>query len=289
MRNSTKYIVCEGWISMLANIALFVLKYWAGTLTGSIAFIADAWHTLGDSVSSVIVLIGGRLSGKPADKKHPFGHGRVEHIAAIIIGVLLAIVAFDFLMKSVHKLGIREHTVFGPVAWIVTVVSVIVKELLAQYALWGHRKTGSSVLKADGWHHRSDALSSVVILIGMAVGKYFWWTDAVMGFIVAIFIGWTSYSILSKEINSLLGESPSDELVKSINETVKIKCNLKTNLYHIRLHCYGKHVEMGCNIKLPPEMPLSETHEICTQIEKVLIEEFGFIATIHPEPNGEFS
>jgi cation diffusion facilitator family transporter len=91
MPDNQKYIVREGWISIVGNTFLFVLKYWAGVLTGSLALIADAWHTLSDTVSSVIVLIAGRVSRKPADKDHPFGHGRAEHIAAIIILSLIHI------------------------------------------------------------------------------------------------------------------------------------------------------------------------------------------------------
>ncbi len=284
MKDNNKYIIREGWISIIANIILFILKYWAGIVTGSIALIADAWHTLTDSVSSVIVLIGGKISRKPADNDHPFGHGRAEHIAAMIIGVLLAIVAFDFVISSVEKFGTKEQTSFGTIAWAVTILSIIAKEGLAQYAFWAAKKTNSSILKADAWHHRSDSLSSIVILVGIAVGKYFWWTDAVLGFIVAIMIGWTSYEILSKEFKSLLGESPSDEILQAITEKAQTCCKIPLYLHHIHLHVYGQHTEMSCHIKLPPDMSLEEAHEICTKIEKTIKNEFGYISTIHPEP-----
>ena len=284
MSDKNTYIIREGWLSIFGNVFLFALKYWAGLVTGSVALIADAWHTLTDSVSSVIVLIGGKIAQKPADDDHPFGHGRAEHIAAIIIGVLLALVAFDFILESIDKFGTREKTVFGTVAWVVTIVSILVKELMAQYAFWGFRKTKSSILKADGWHHRTDALSSVVILIGIAVGKYFWWTDAVLGFIVAIMIGYASFEILSREIKALLGENPSEELLLSIRETVQTVSDMPLHLHHIHIHNYGNHTEMSCHIKLPPQMTLDEAHEICTKIEIAVKEKFGFISTIHPEP-----
>ncbi|HKL30993.1 MAG TPA: cation diffusion facilitator family transporter, partial [Tangfeifania sp.] len=102
MSAKDKYIAREGWLSIFGNVFLFGLKYWAGISTGSLALIADAWHTLSDSVSSVIVLIGGKISRKPADDDHPFGHGRAEHIASVIIGVLLAIIAFDFIVGAVQ-------------------------------------------------------------------------------------------------------------------------------------------------------------------------------------------
>lgn len=112
-----KYINREGWFSIIGNILLFALKYWAGITTGSIALIADAWHTLTDSISSVIVLIGGKISRKPADNEHPFGHGRAEHIASLVIGILLAVIAIDFIINSIEKLTTQEHTKFGTFAW----------------------------------------------------------------------------------------------------------------------------------------------------------------------------
>ncbi len=186
MTDKKKYINREGWMSIIGNILLFGLKYWAGIVTGSLALIADAWHTLSDSISSVIVLIGGRISRKPADDDHPFGHGRAEHISAIIIGVILAVIAFEFVVSAVGKFGKHEKTVFGTFAWVATIISIVVKEAMAQYAFWAAKKTNSTILKADGWHHRTDALSSVIILIGIAVGSYFWWTDAVLSFLVAL-------------------------------------------------------------------------------------------------------
>ena len=284
MQSRNKYIVQEGWISIIGNTVLFGLKYWAGIVTGSLALIADAWHTMSDTVSSVIVLVAGRVSRKPADEDHPFGHGRAEHIASIIIGVLLAIVAFDFVVGAIAKFGSKEKTVFGTVAWVVTIISILSKEAMAQYAFWAAKKTNSSILKADAWHHRSDALSSVVILIGLAVGKNFWWTDAVLSFIVALMIGYAGYEILSKEITSLLGESPDEGLLLSIRETAQKACDRPTHLHHIHIHNYGQHSEMSCHIKLPPKMPLEEAHDICTKIEGAIEGKFGYISTIHPEP-----
>jgi cation diffusion facilitator family transporter len=284
MPDSKKYINREGWLSIIGNIFLFGLKYWAGIVTGSLALIADAWHTLSDSVSSVIVLIGGKISHKPADEEHPFGHGRAEHIASIIIGVLLAIIAFDFVVGAVDKFISRDETTFGLFAWIATIVSILVKEGMAQYAFWAAKKTNSSILKADGWHHRTDAISSVIILTGIAVGNYFWWTDAVLSFIVALMIGWVSYKILSSEIKSLLGEKPSDELLFSIRETTQNEFKEPIHLHHIHIHNYGRHSELSCHIKLPSEMPLNEAHEVCSKVENIILEKFGFMSTVHAEP-----
>ncbi len=284
MSAKDKYIFREGWLSIFGNLLLFGLKYWAGLVTGSLALIADAWHTLSDMVSSVIVLIGGRISRKPADDEHPFGHGRAEHIAAIIIGVLLAIVAFDFVVGAVEKFSKGEKTTFGIFAWVATIVSILVKEGMAQYAFWAGKKTSSSILKADGWHHRTDALSSVIILVGIAIGSQFWWMDAVLSFIVALMIAWASYKILSAEIKSLLGESPSDELLQSIHSTTQAEFRQPLHLHHIHIHNYGRHTELSCHIKLPGNMSLEEAHKVCTKLENIILNKFGFVSTVHAEP-----
>jgi cation diffusion facilitator family transporter len=284
MSKRTKYIRLEGWISISGNIVLFGLKYWAGIVTGSLALIADAWHTLSDSISSVIVLIGGKISSKPADNDHPFGHGRAEHIASIIIGVILGIIAFDFVVEAFQKFKTREQTVFGVFAWIATIISILVKEGMAQYAFWASKKVKSSILKADGWHHRTDALSSIIILIGIIFGNSFWWTDAVLSFIVALMIGWVSYKILKGEINALIGEGPSNELLTSIRETTQSEFKHPLHLHHIHIHNYGSHTELSCHIKLQPDMSLDDAHKICTRVEEIIMKKFGFVSTVHAEP-----
>ncbi len=284
MSDKAKYINREGWISIVGNLLLFGFKYWAGVVTGSLALIADAWHTLSDSVSSVVVLIGGKVSRKPADEEHPFGHGRAEHIAAIIIGVLLAIIAFEFIVNAVSKFSKHEQTIYGTIAWVAVILSIVVKEAMAQYAFWVAKKSNSSVLAADGWHHRSDALSSVVILVGITLGRSLWWTDAVLSFIVAVMIGVASYKILAAEFKSLLGESPSEELVDAIIKSTQKEFTEPLHLHHIHIHRYGEHTELSCHIKLAPDLSLNEAHEICTKVEAIIFREFGFISTVHPEP-----
>ena len=275
----------EGWLSILGNILLFILKYWAGLATGSIAIIADAWHTLSDSLSSVIVIIGAKISKKPADADHPFGHGRADLISAFIIGILLLLVAFDFIIESYHTLQSRESSEFGSIAVVVMLISVVLKELLAQFAYYGAKKTNSKVLKADAWHHRSDAISSFVILVGIFLGPYFWWIDGALGMIVAIMIGYAAYEIISDSIHSLLGESPSDTIIEELKLTIEEVSPNNVEPHHFQLHVYGDHTELTFHILLPQDMPLKEAHDIATVLEEAILEKYGYVATIHIEPH----
>jgi cation diffusion facilitator family transporter len=276
----------EGWLSIAGNIGLFILKYWAGAVTGSIALIADAWHTLSDSFSSIIVLIGIKVSNKPADREHPFGHGRAELIASLVIGMLLLFIAFSFLTESINRLQTHQSVDYGTIALIAVIASIIVKEALAQYAIWAGKKTRSNTLKADGWHHRTDAISSVLILIGIFLGKYFWWIDGVLGLIVTGMIAWAAYEILRDAIHPLLGEKPSEKLKQRLHEISSEALGFDPEIHHIHLHRYGDHVELTFHITLPSEMTLKRAHEHVVKLEEKIQEELDMIPTIHADPSG---
>jgi cation diffusion facilitator family transporter len=187
-------------------------------------------------------------------------------------------------LNSVEKFNSRESGNFGTIAIVVTIISIVGKETLAQYAFWGYRQTNSSVLKADAWHHRTDSLSSIIILIGILVGKYYWWIDSLMALIVALMIAYASFEILSKEIRSLLGERIDPELIQAIKVDIDGLLEREVYIHHFHLHQYGHHNELSCHIKLPATMSLNEAHTICTRIETRIMDKFGLITTIHPEP-----
>lgn len=274
----------EGIVSIFVNISLFGLKYWAGIVSGSIALIADAWHTLSDSMSSIIVIIGVRLSAKKADQEHPFGHGRWEHIASIFIGVLLGIIAYDFLKESFSQIKLKESANFGTLAVIVTIVSIILKEALAQYAFLIGRKTNNSTVKADGWHHRTDALSSLVILVGIAFKDKFWWIDSVLGIIVSIMLFYAAYVILKESIDKIIGENPSSELIQNIKDIISDLHDTDLLPHHFHIHNYVSQKELSFHIKLDKNVSIEKGHSIVTSIEEKIYAELNIYATIHIEP-----
>ena len=205
MKNETKKLsYIEGIGSIVINVILFILKYWVGIMTGSIAIIADAWHTLSDSLTSIVVILGAKISSKPADDNHPFGHGRAESVASIIIGVLLFVVGSNFLFDAIQRLKSKEAAVFTMSAIVIFILSVIIKEAMAQFSFWAYRKTKSPSLKADGWHHRSDSIASAVILISIFLGKNHWWVDGIFGIIVSILIAYTAIDIIKEAAENIL-------------------------------------------------------------------------------------
>lgn len=274
----------EGWLSIIFNVLLFALKYWAGVVTGSVAIMADAWHTLTDSISSIVVLVGLKISSKPPDKNHPFGHGRVELIAAVIIGVLLAIIAFDFILEAINSLKSKEVVIFGNLAIIVTIISIVIKEILAQYAFWAAKKTNLKSLKADAWHHRSDAISSLLILAGIFISKYFWWIDGVLGIIVSLVIAYTAIKILKDAINPLLGEEASEGIINQIRDICYEVVTFELHPHHFHIHNYGNHIEITFHLKFPPDYQIDKACKAVEKIEKLIKEKINYDATIHIEP-----
>jgi len=284
MNKKNRYGYMEGIIGIVANLLLFGLKYWAGIVTGSLALIADAWHTLSDSASSMIVVGSVKLSSKKADDKHPFGHGRYQQIASIFIAFLLGIVAYEFLTDSVVKFKQHESTQFGLLAIVVTALSVIIKEGMAQYAYWTYRKTGFETLKADGWHHRSDALSSAVVLIGILLGKHFWWMDSVLGFLISLMLFYAVFEIVKNSVNQLLGERPDDQFIEEVIKLIGKVSDKEICPHHFHLHTYGDHRELTFHIMLKGDMDISAGHQIANELEDALRVEMGIEATIHVEP-----
>lgn len=274
----------EGWVSVILNSALFGLKLWAGIFTGSIAIIADAWHTMTDSVSSVGVILSARLSARPPDREHPFGHGRYELIAALSISFLLFIIAYGFIKEAWERFNLREGVTYGAVAIVVTIISIVLKELLARYAFKLGNESDSDVLKADGWHHRSDAISSAVILAGIFAGKHLWWIDSALAVIVGLLIAYAAWQIAMNAVNSILGQPIKPEMEESIREIGSRVSSKVSDIHHFHFHNYISHSEITFHLRLPDSMPIAEAHEIVDAIENEVRIKHGIEATIHIEP-----
>ena len=274
----------EGLVSVILNLLLFVLKYYAGIASASLALIADAWHTLSDSLTSLVVILGIKLSSKKPDKEHQFGHGRWEQISALIIAILLALVGVEFMKDAIAKLRGHEAADFGWLAYLATVASIVLKEGLARYAFYIARKTGNAAVKADGWHHRSDALSSLMVLAGLFLSPYFWWIDSVLGMLISFMLFYAAYGIIREAVNKILGEEPSEEVIGKVEQIVKAEMGNVAYPHHYHIHHYGDHIEFTFHIKVPGEETVEEAHRKATLIEMQIKTELKIDATIHIEP-----
>jgi cation diffusion facilitator family transporter len=275
------FVKVQGWLSLILNVIIFAIKYWAGTVSGSVALIADAWHTLSDSMTSAIIIVGAKIAEKPPDEDHPFGHGRAESIASIIIGIILFAVGFRFFHDGVFRLREGSEASFGSLAIWVTIVSIVLKEALASFSIIKGKKLGMRSMIADGWHHRTDAISSVVLLAGILIGSYVWWIDGAMAMVIGVMIVWTAYKILKDTISPLLGSSPDPIVKDRLEELGREVYDKDMTIHHLHLHDYGTHKEITFHIWLPGEMNLSEAHEITHTFIRIIEQKMEMKATIY--------
>ncbi|OQX70464.1 MAG: hypothetical protein B6D62_05010 [Candidatus Cloacimonas sp. 4484_275] len=283
-QNKTFWGYWEAFLSIFINIILFSLKYWIGLKTASIAIIADAWHTLSDSFSSVILYFGFRISAKPADSKHPFGHGRAELISSLIIGTILFIIGFNIFLEALEKFKIHHSANYSKAAVFIIILSIVLKEALAIFSFRTGKKTDSQLLKTDGWHHQSDALSSLLILIGISLKQFFWWIDSFMGMGMSVLLFYAAYNVMKKSVSVLIGEAPDDELMSKIEAVIKKNTYHNVIPHHLHCHNYGNHREITFHIVLPAEMKLKDAHEIVEKIENSIRKELNIEPTIHIDP-----
>ena len=274
----------EGYLSSGVNVALFAAKIWVGLAVGSVAMVADAWHTLSDTMTSVVVIVGIWLGGRSKDSDHPFGHGRAELIGAVIIGTLLFVVAANFLKESVLRLSGAETARFSAISIAIFAASAVIKEALAQFSIWAGRKTGSKSLVADGWHHRSDAIASALIVAGAVLGRRVPWIDAALGLAVSALIFWAAIEIIRSTATTLLGESADASMVENIHGIISSTAPQAGSPHHIHIHRYGDHIEVTLHVTLPADYTLDAAHEISDRIDQRLRGELAVEPTIHLEP-----
>jgi len=280
----------EGTLSIVVNAILFFGKLWVGMVTGSVALMADAWHTLSDSLTSFIVLASAKVSSRKPDSMHPFGHGRLELIASLIIAFILVFIGYEFLTDSINRFQNRESVVYGTIAIVITVISIVVKEALAQFAFYLGRKHDSTTLAADGWHHRTDSVSSVIVLIGIIITRFIdglWWMDSILGVLCSLAIFYAALQVLKEATSKVLGEVPKQEMIDELINEIKKIYDYDLKLHHFHLHDYISQKELSFHMRIDKDITIKKGHDMTKVIEDMVREKFGMEATIHIEPLGE--
>lgn len=273
-----------GWVSIAINMFLFLLKGGLGLFTGSLALIADAFHTLSDVATSVVVVISFYITGKPSDTEHPFGHGRAEFISAIIMSTLLAVTAFELLKSSFHR--IMNPVAFVASWWVILVIlaTVLVKEGIAFYAMHLSRKINSDTLRADSWHHHLDAVSSMMVVIAFIFSHFQYpYLDGPVGVIIALIIFYSAYGIVKSPIDHLLGTPPSENLLNKIEATVLSFPQIK-GVHDIIIHNYGYRTILSLHIEIDEELSLIDAHQISEKVDRTLRSQTDAYVTVHMDP-----
>ncbi|MBR5217632.1 MAG: cation transporter, partial [Oscillospiraceae bacterium] len=274
-----------GIVGIALNVLLFAGKFFAGTLSGSIAITADAFNNLSDAGSSVVTLLGFRLAGRKPDPEHPFGHGRMEYISGLVVSALILLMGVELAKSSFDKILHPAPVEFSLVAIGILVCSILVKLYMALYNRSIGKKINSAAMVATGIDSLSDTVSTAAVLVAMLVGK---WSglmiDGWVGMVVALFILYSACRAAMETLNPLLGQAPDEEFVERIGELVMSHDEI-CGIHDLVVHDYGPGRVM---ISLPAEVPASgdilQLHDLIDGIEMELREQLDCEAVIHMDP-----
>ncbi len=279
-------------ISIVANFILTVLKLLAGVIAHSGAMISDAIHSASDVFSTIVVIIGIKISRKESDKDHPYGHERLECVAAIVLATILAATGLGIGYSAVTKIlaGNYENlAVPGILALVAAIVSIIVKEAMYQYTKVYARKIDSSALMADAWHHRSDALSSVGALIGIAGARMgFPILDPVASAVICIFIEKAAYDIFMDAVDKMVDKACDEETETALRECAAGQEGvLGIDLLHTRV--FGNKIYVDIEIEADGELTLTKAHAIAERVHDAIEKNFPKVKHImvHVNPVAE--
>lgn len=276
--------IAQGWISIVANFIIFVLKLVFGFISNSIALIADAFHSLSDMASSGVVVFGFKMASKPADKEHPFGHGRAETIAALTISILIGFTGIEFIKTSITRFMNPNSIEVSWVVILVVLITIVLKEVLARLSYNLGDKINSSTLIADAIHHRSDMWSSVLVLSAFG-GAWLGYPkiDAIMGLGVAGMMIQSAYAIARTAIDDLLGKPVDTETIKNIKEYAMQSPEV-SNVHDIVVHSYGAHRFISLHLEIAEGKSPESMHDIADSVEKLLSHEMEADVITHVDP-----
>lgn len=280
-------------VGSVVNFVLLLFKFFAGIAGHSAAMLADAVHSLSDFVTDIIVLVFVRLSSKPEDASHDYGHGKYETLATAIIGVCLFFVGLGILWNGAHSIWFVIHggtlPAPGMLALIAALVSIASKEILYQYTVYVGRKANSQAVVANAWHHRSDAFSSVGTSLGIGgailLGDAWRVLDPIAAVVVSFFIMKVAVQLLVPSLNELLEKSLPADVENRIVEIVLSYPGV-TSPHHLRTRRIGNSYSIDLHVRMDGSLSLNEAHRRATLIESSLREEFGSGTYIylHVEP-----
>jgi len=282
-----KYGYLEATISIIGNIIIFLIKLFLGIFINSISLIADGVHSLSDVSTSGVVIFGFRIAKRKPDEEHPYGHGRAEYIATLIIAILLILVGIGFIQQSIERIINLEniqHEEYAIIISVVVIISAILKELMARYSNSIAKKIKSDVLKADAWHHRSDAISSIGVAIGIFGASYgFSILDPIFGIIVSLIIIYVGINLVRTVSNFLMGQSPNPSLINQIKEIAEKTDNI-LGIHDISIHDYGTTKILTIHAEVDSNLPLNEAHKIADNLELRIRTKTNYSTIIHLDP-----
>ena len=280
-----KYGTLSSIVGIICNVLLFLIKYAMGTLSHSISIVSDAFNNLSDCAGCLVTLLGYKMASKPADKNHPFGHGRMEYLTSLIIAALIIFVGIELLKNSVEKIINPVEIRFSFAVLISLVFSIAVKLWMAVFNAELGKKINSSVLTATAKDSKSDVIATSATLIALICSLFTALpVDGVMGLLVSVFILKSGYDIVKDTVDELLGKPADPEIINHIKEYV-LKNDKIIGIHDLIIHSYGPGNMIGsCHVEVKSNELFTEVHDIVDSIEREIHNNLNILMTIHMDP-----
>lgn len=283
VRNS--YGNLAGAVGILVNVLLFSIKLSVGLLAGSVAVMADAFNNLSDAASSIITIIGFKMANKPADAEHPFGHGRIEYISALIVSFLVMLVGLQFIKSSLERITNPSIVKFEVIPFLLLLVSIFFKLWLSKFNKTVGHKINSSALKAAATDALGDVFTSSTVVISFLLAKFTQFPlDGYIGVFVACAIIYSGYGLIKETLNPLLGEAPDPVLVNNISDMVMSYENIN-GIHDLVVHNYGPgRIMASIHAEIPSDIDVMTIHHIIDTAEREISKKLNIYLVIHMDP-----
>lgn len=281
-----KYGILSGGVGIGVNVLLCLLKFFVGALTGSIAITADAVNNLSDAGSSAVTVFGFKMAGKPADRNHPFGHGRIEYITAMIVSFIILFMGVELAIQSVKKIRSPEDIQFSLLGVIIIAASILGKLWLAFFNRGLGKRIDSPAMAAVVADSMSDIAATSITLIALILSRFFpsLHIDGWLGIIVAGFVFKAGLEIFRDTLSSLIGQPPSKELVEELKAKI-LSYDHVSGIHDLIMHNYGPdHFFATVHVEIPSDIDVMMGHDIIDNIENDIKKQMGIELTIHYDP-----
>lgn len=274
-----------GAVGILVNVLLFSIKLSVGLLAGSVAVMADAFNNLSDAASSIITIIGFKMANKPADAEHPFGHGRIEYISALIVSFLVMLVGLQFIKSSLERITNPSIVKFEVIPFLLLLVSIFFKLWLSKFNKTVGHKINSSALKAAATDALGDVFTSSTVVISFLLAKFTQFPlDGYIGVFVACAIIYSGYGLIKETLNPLLGEAPDPVLVNNISDMVMSYENIN-GIHDLVVHNYGPgRIMASIHAEIPSDIDVMTIHHIIDTAEREISKKLNIYLVIHMDP-----
>ena len=281
----TRYGMLASVVGIFCNVLLFSVKLAIGLILSSLAVTADAFNNLSDAASSIISFVGVKMAGKPADAEHPFGHGRIEYIAALIVSFLVIEVGFTFFKSSISKIMHPEEITFDPVPFIILILSILVKLWMAFFNNKLGKRIDSKVMLATAADSLGDVITTSATVISIVICHFTSINvDAIAGLIVSGIVIWSGVSIAKATLEPLIGQRVPSELYQKITDMVESYEGI-VGAHDLIVHNYGPNRSMATiHAEVPNDVSIEASHEIIDRIERDAKKELNILLVIHMDP-----